>query len=158
MATKDYSTKQENMIAKYLGWKTVVASGAKAFHPGDIISPDFWLGELKTHVKPQEQLHFNYSVWGKIQEEAMFKHRRPILIVDNGTQEIENTYCLSKSAFINGEDYKVLRIAPISSVHINLSINTLKDNKFKNSILETTWHNTRISILPLTIFKEIQDC
>lgn len=37
MATKDYSSKQESMVAEYLGWKTVVGSGARDFHYGDII-------------------------------------------------------------------------------------------------------------------------
>ena len=93
MATKDYSNKQESLIANYLGWKRVSASGACDCHPGDIISEE-WLGECKTHTKPIKEIRFVYSQWSKICEEAMTTRRFPVIFVDNGTQAIPGTWCM----------------------------------------------------------------
>ena len=38
MSTKDFSSVQEHSIANSLGWKVVSGSGARNFHPGDIVS------------------------------------------------------------------------------------------------------------------------
>lgn len=91
--TKYYSSIQEKMIASYLGWSVVVASGARRFHPGDIQSDSF-LGECKTHTSPQKRISIYKSVWNKISTEAMSTFRKPVLFVDNGTQKIENTWCV----------------------------------------------------------------
>lgn len=91
--TKYYSCKQESSIADYLGWKVVPGSGARDFNPGDIISESH-LGECKTHVSQTDKIKFFSSVWNKIQKEAESKMRCPVLFVDNGTQKIENTWCM----------------------------------------------------------------
>ena len=93
LATKDYSSKQEKLIADYLDWERVVASGARACHPGDIRS-DLWLGECKTHVTSGNRLKFVFREWQKIQEEAISKFRFPVLFVDEGSQTVENTWCM----------------------------------------------------------------
>lgn len=93
MATKDFSSKQEKMIAEKLGWTVVAGSGAAACHPGDVIGDD-WLGECKTHTTPGHKLFFSKSVWDKIKNEAMIKRRFPILFVDDGTQKSNHTWCL----------------------------------------------------------------
>ena len=36
MPTKDFSSKQENMVADFLDWSVVVGSGAAACYPGDV--------------------------------------------------------------------------------------------------------------------------
>lgn len=93
MATKDFSSKQEKMIADFLGWKVVTGSGARAGHPGDIIGDD-WLGECKTHVTPNHPIFFSSVVWSKIQVEAIAQHRSPVLFTDDGSQLISNTWCI----------------------------------------------------------------
>lgn len=93
MATKDYSSKQEKMIADVLGWECVVASGARACHPGDV-RDDNWLGECKTHVTAGNRIKFVYREWAKICEEATSKLRWPILFVDDGSQKECNTWCM----------------------------------------------------------------
>lgn len=98
MATKDYSSKQESTVADYLGWKTVVGSGARDFHYGDVMDLE-WLGECKTHIRKQKQIKFLKQHWEKLKEEALFHHKNPILIVDNGTQRIVDTYCLFTNRF-----------------------------------------------------------
>ena len=92
MATKDYSSKQENMIADSLGWSVVAGSGAAACYPGDIIS-DEWLGECKTHLSPGKKIFFSKKVWKKIQDEAMVKRRFPVIFTDDGSQKSKHTWC-----------------------------------------------------------------
>lgn len=93
MATKDYSIKQEKMVATYLGWDCVVASGARPCHPGDLIS-DYWMGECKTHITSGNRIRFNFKEWEKICEEAMSKCKLPVMFVDDGSQTYKNTWCM----------------------------------------------------------------
>lgn len=84
-ATRYFSTRQESRISGALGWEVVSGSGARDFHPGDIIGPN-WLGECKTHVTAGQKIKFDLKVWQKICEEAVTCFRYPVLIVDDGTQ------------------------------------------------------------------------
>lgn len=93
VTNKDYSKIQESVVSSYLCWAKVVASGARTFHPGDVISPN-WLGECKTHVKKVDKIKFELRFWKKIQEEAKAIFKVPVLIVDDGTQKVDNTWCL----------------------------------------------------------------
>lgn len=94
MATKDFSSVQENMVANLLGWKVVAGSGAAACRPGDVIN-DAWLGECKTHVTPNHKILFNRSVWNKICKEASVQHRFPVLLTDDGSQKLSKTWCIT---------------------------------------------------------------
>lgn len=87
--TKHYSNKQESAVADYLGWKRVSASGARPFNKGDIIS-DSWLCECKTHTTKVNTYKVMFSVWRKLVSEATSCMKRPVLIIDNGTQKIED--------------------------------------------------------------------
>lgn len=91
--TKYYSSKQENMIADYLGWSVTPASGARNFNPGDVKSSD-WLAECKTHTSPKDRIHIKKEVWLKLANEAKSLFKSPVLIIDNGTQRAENTWCV----------------------------------------------------------------
>lgn len=77
--TKYYSSRQEHMVADYLGWSVVSGSGARSFNPGDIRSDDF-LGECKTFTKESDDVYCYNSVWSKITEEA--------------TSVMKNRFCL----------------------------------------------------------------
>ena len=90
-STKHYSSEQERIIAKYLGWKTVPASGAREFDKGDIISEDF-IAECKTHTSVGHRIKFDFRVWKKLNNEAMSCMRTPVLFVDDGSQTIEGTW------------------------------------------------------------------
>ena len=96
--TKFYSSKQEKMIADYLGWSVVAASGARMFNPGDVIS-DMYLCECKTHTEKKDHIVIKKQVWAKITEEATSVLKRPVLFVDNGTQTVENTWCVVPQRF-----------------------------------------------------------
>jgi len=89
--TKEFSNRQETMVAKYMGWKVVAGSGARPFTPGDVFNEHF-LVECKTHTEEQPKIVFYRDHWKKISEEARAKNRNPILIVDNGTQRSQNTW------------------------------------------------------------------
>lgn len=91
--TKHFSSRQEHMIAEYLGWSVVSGSGARAFNPGDIRS-DYFLGECKTFTKESDTIYCYHSVWSKIVEEATAVMKKPALFVDNGTQVDKNTWCV----------------------------------------------------------------
>lgn len=101
MVTKTFSTKQEKMIADYLGWQTVAASGARDFCPGDVCSPE-WLGECKTHVQPRDRILVDAKVWNKIRQEALSVFKQPVLFVDDGTQKADHTWCVFESRFVSG--------------------------------------------------------
>lgn len=92
MNKKAKSAKQESTVAKYLGWQVVSGSGSRPFHVGDILCEE-WLGECKTHVTSKHNIVFDLHVLNKIHDEATSKHRFPVLIVDDGSQEIEHTWC-----------------------------------------------------------------
>lgn len=96
MDKKYYSTKQEKMIADFLDWRTVSGSGSRHTYPGDVVS-DSWLGECKTHVKPNQKISFNYSVWKKIVDEAASQFKHPVLFCDDGTQLKSHTWCMFPS-------------------------------------------------------------
>jgi hypothetical protein len=93
MSTKDFSTKQEQMIADYLGWSRVVGSGARPTFTGDVIAAE-WLGECKTHVKPGHKILFDTKVWNKIVSEASAKFKQPAYFVDDGSQKDIRTWVM----------------------------------------------------------------
>lgn len=117
-ATKVYSNKQEKMIASYLGWSVVSGSGARDFHPGDIISDD-WIGECKTHVKLQDNIVFYKQHWLKIQKEALSVNKYPALFVDNGSQQIDKTWVVFNVKLIQPDECDIVEIPKI---HVNTNM------------------------------------
>lgn len=97
---KDVSSKQEHMIASYLGWHVVSGSGARACRPGDVQS-DQWLGECKTHTTLTPRYTFMQAVWNKLLDEASSRFKYPVLFVDDGTQKADHTWCLLKFNMID---------------------------------------------------------
>ena len=90
---KEFSNKQESMVADYMGWKVVAGSGARPFTPGDVFN-EYFLVECKTHTEEQPNIVFYKNHWDKISEEARAKCRIPCLVVDNGTQKSQNTWVM----------------------------------------------------------------
>lgn len=106
MSKKDFSSLQEHNIASYLGWSVVSGSGSRACIPGDIYSED-WLGECKTHTTVVSSIHFDLAVWKKITDEAVFRHKYPVLFVDDGSQDVYNTWCMFRLSSISSEDIAI---------------------------------------------------
>ena len=107
--TKVYSSKQEHGVASILGWDVVSGSGARPHHVGDVESRE-WLGECKTHVTSGHPIVFRESVWMKIMKEAMSQCKRPVLFVDDGSQDLYRTWCMYLCTI---EPYGGLHTAPI---------------------------------------------
>jgi len=152
---KSISTQQENMVADYLGWKTVVASGARDFHKGDVVSSE-WLGECKTHIKKVDKISFYLSDYLKIFNEAMSKFKKPILICDDGTQTVKGTYVLISFKHVPDWVYMSFKFHMIfepsrTNIHI---VGKMKD-EFDGYIF-TKWSDLgQIIILRLEIFRKM---
>lgn len=91
--TKVYSQIQEKRVGKYLNWGVVSGSGCRAGHPGDLMGAHF-LGECKTHTDRGHKITFNLNVWVKLCNESQSIYKFPVLIVDDGSQDIKQTWCL----------------------------------------------------------------
>ena len=155
IATKDYSIKQEKLIADYLNWKCVVASGARACHPGDIKS-DYWLGECKTHVTTGNRIKFMYKEWAKICEEAMSKFRFPVLFVDDGSQQIATTWCMinSKTVPIDIQPTVEQTVAR-SSLFVSEQMMDLCDHSH-DKMLKFNFNGDAVLVMRLSTFNELR--
>ena len=177
MSTKTYSSRQEGLIADWLGWELVPASGARNFHPGDLRSSE-WLGECKTHVNPTQHIKFSKDVWNKIIEESSAEFKYPVLFVDNGTQTLTGCWCmfnhhLYKKDFnyfiVNSENYmdlnRLIKLSQssISFHHVEL-LNAYKKLRSTNVSCGITDHlvidlgkfgNMNCCICPLTEFVDM---
>ena len=102
--TKYYSNIQEAQVAEYLGLQVVVGSGSRCYNPGDIKS-ERYLCECKTHTKIVNKLIFKKEIWNKINSEAISKFKLPILITDDGSQKLNNTWCLIPYSVIKFRSY-----------------------------------------------------
>lgn len=166
---KEFSTKQEKMVASQLGGYPVGLSGAGPANPGDVRTYE-WLVECKTHTTPGKPIFFDIDVWKKIENEAMGVHRKPVLVVDDGSQSASSTWCLCKSFNINlsgaiSVDLPVKIRKNISCKHDKLlaglkaiSKSKIHENTFySNSIMvyEVNWGSEDVVIMPLSTFKEL---
>lgn len=160
--TKTYSSKQENMVADFLDWEVVAGSGAAACYPGDVIS-DMWLGECKTHTKAGHKIFFDRNVWEKIKEEAYVKHRRPVLITDDGTQWARNTWCVCLKNHLEMEDVVVSPM--IKGVNKNISFSgedqkisakTLLRTRSALPVFSCKWGKDDVIICELYVFAQLR--
>lgn len=164
-STKYYSTKQEKMVADALGGYAIGGSGAMPTNPGDVKTYD-WLVECKTHTEPGHTIFFDLAVWKKIEEESMATHRKPVLIVDDGSQKEQTTWCLCRSKNLNLSRFITTQLPctvkkNISCKHDKLE-KALKENTSKflgefytHAAFELTWGDEEVCIMPLGSFKEI---
>lgn len=168
MATKDYSSVQEHKVADALGWDVVVGSGARPCVPGDIRC-DSWLGECKTHTEPGHKILFDLAVWNKIQQEADAMHRSPVLIVDDGTQDLKHTWVLCRDISIDCHD--VGMIDPPFPIRKNISFDHEKVMSqlkslyklsggsivFNYMCLEVRWSGQIVVVMPFETFLAVND-
>lgn len=141
------------MIADYLEWECVVASGARACHPGDIIS-DLWLGECKTHVTTGNRIKFVYKEWEKICEEAMSKFKFPILFVDDGSQKESNTWCMVDANTAPFEGPVKTRTISKASLFIDDSLIQSCDST-PTQILRFEFNGKFVYVMRLSTFKSL---
>ena len=169
--TKQFSDKQEKLIASELGGYQISGSGSRPFAPGDVKTYE-WLMECKTHTKPDQNILFDINVWKKISDEAMATHRKPVLIVDDGSQTIDKTWCLCRASNID------LTGMLTADLPINIRKNiTCKHDKLQSAlknaskglivdgangfyqgiVFEVYWNNENLLVMPFKTFKELFD-
>ena len=165
--TKYYSNKQEKLVASELGGYQVGLSGAGPANPGDVKNYE-WLVECKTHTSPDQPIFFDANVWKKIEDEAMGVHRKPVLIVDDGSQSISRTWCLCRGTNLNltgivTTDLPVKIRKNISCKHDKLaegiksaSKGIVMDGSFYTGVVyEVEWNGEIVIVLPFKTFKEL---
>lgn len=113
MNNKIYSSRQEKLVAKVVGGKVVAGSGARDTHPGDVKHPKFLI-ECKTHTKQVSDIVFFADVWRKIAAEADSQFKCPALVVDDGTQQVGNTWVLTRKLAISHPEHVELLEYPIN--------------------------------------------
>lgn len=150
---KHYSSIQESTIAEYLGWKKVSGSGNRNFYPGDIESPE-WLGECKTHIYEGSRILIDLDVWDKIQNEAQSKFKKPALFVDDGSQQISNTFVFFKPP--------ILSKITLTDLDVTGNKTFSKTLEEFNALLKACYYqfivikhnNSKYCLMPLPIFKQ----
>lgn len=162
MNNKLFSSRQEKMVADYMGWKVVSGSGARPFNPGDVANGQC-LVECKTHDTEQANVVFRKTHWQKISSEARAKNRYPVLITDNGTQKSANTWVLTSVKFIgNGETNRIDGLVNTSNKGTTVtfkhdgarSLFNINYVNGKVNYLAETWDNDLLAIMPLEEFKK----
>lgn len=168
MATKDYSSVQETKVASVLNWEIVTGSGARPCVPGDVRN-DSWLGECKTHTEPGHKIFFDTDVWAKIQKEADVSHRSPVLIVDDGTQDLNHTWILCREVSISCVD--IATADPNFAIRKNISFDHEKVSQYLKSLyksgggsvvfnhicLEINWNGQSVLVMPFDTFAKVYD-
>ena len=163
-ATKTFSSKQEHLIADSLDWKVVAGSGAAPCTPGDVIS-DEWLGECKTHVD-KHKIFFDIKVWDKINNEAVVKHRNPVLFVDDGSQTLRGTWALCNrhnlnlsSCLVTGYPSTIRKNISFDGdkmkSHLQKCMNGNSGGFFDSIMFAAKWEKYDVVFMPFETFKEI---
>ena len=164
-STKVFSNKQEKMVAQELGGYQVGGSGAAPGVPGDVRTYE-WLVECKTHMEPDHNIAFNASVWNKIKNEAMGMHRKPVLVVDDGSQKANKTWCLCNASNLNLSSYIAADLPMAVKKNITCSHSKLSESLsalskqyvgefYRSVVFELEWEGSSVCILPLETFKEL---
>ena len=154
---KYYSNIQEKLVASMIDGKQVTGSGARPFHYGDVIS-DEWLVECKTHTEPGHNIYFGADIWSKIQKEAIFHHRMPALVVDEGSQKSQNTWCLIHKHNVDWSTYSLYGTKNITTKNITLrneDLQELYSTLDYSQLYSFKWNNKEVVILPLERFSEM---
>ena len=96
--TRYYSKQQEKKVAKKLGGKRQVNSGATAFQKGDVITDQF-LVECKTKTKDSKSFTIKEDWLLKNEEEAFAMNRDSALCFDFGPSANKRYYIISERLF-----------------------------------------------------------
>ena len=162
MNNKESSSKQEKMVADYMGWKVVSGSGARPFDPGDVANSQC-LVECKTHNTEQKNVVFRKTHWKKISKEARSVNKYPILITDNGTQKSKNTWVMLPrnvltSKIVNGLLVFINTSTSGNTITFNQSTAYSIFEAFYNdkiiNFFEQAWEDEKVAIMPLEEFRK----
>ena len=149
------------MVADYMGWKVVSGSGARPFNPGDVVNSQCLI-ECKTHNTEQRNVVFRRTHWKKISKEARSVNKYPILITDNGTQVLKDTWVMLPRRVITSDVVNGILFA----INISTSGSTITFNQntaysvyeafysdMAINFFEQAWEDEKVAIMPLKEFK-----
>lgn len=161
MNKKEFSAKQEKMVADYMGWRVVTGSGSRPFTPGDVNSYNF-LVECKTHVKPQDNIVFYKNHWHKIFTEAQGVHRFPALVTDNGTQQSKYTWVAIPQGALPDGSHEILGWKNTSRSNNTITFDSYDTMELfraqyvdgEINHLSAKFDQCQIAIMPLNEFRE----
>lgn len=168
MSTKDFSSTQEHKVAEFLGeeFHVVAGSGANSAHPGDVVS-EHYIIECKTHTTKDYKIIFNHKVWDKIKQEAISQRKTPVLVTDDGSQDISKTWIIMDNKMMPLTIKKFLAteqiVKYIGKATISVPESELSDIYFKrfrdfgdDAIAYIGWDaRTTVAIMPIQKFKDI---
>lgn len=97
-STRYYSNKQEKQVAKAIGGKQVVNSGATEFRKGDVQS-DLFLIECKTTVKKSKSFSIKEDWLLKNKEEAFAMNKSYSILAFNFGPDEKSYYILDEKTF-----------------------------------------------------------
>ena len=124
-------------------------SGARYCSPGDVRSEQF-LGECKTHVSRTPKIEFRLDYWKKICDEATSHGKIPIMFADDGSQSVDNTYCIVPEAPIDTSEFEVIEfpVGVKSNILVDTSTaRTIKYNQSSVKCFRVKWEAAKQSIL-----------
>lgn len=94
MSTRQYSSKQENYVAKQLGGTPTPNSGAGHTKKGDILVDDFYIIECKTKTQPVSQVTVKKEWLDTVRKEGLAMGRPYYsVVIDFGVQG-KDTYAI----------------------------------------------------------------
>jgi len=98
--TRSFSSKQEKQVAKNVGGKQVVNSGATMFKKGDVNLESLMLIECKTKTTPSKSITIHKDWLIKNNEEAVFMGKEFNTLAFNFGPDEKNYYILDENLFL----------------------------------------------------------
>jgi len=98
--TRSFSSKQEKQVAKNVGGKQVINSGATPFAKGDINLESLMLIECKTKTTPSQSISIKKDWLIKNNEEAVFMGKEFSTLAFNFGPGEKNYYILDENLFL----------------------------------------------------------
>ena len=114
-------------------------------------------------MSTDKSIVFKKTVWDKVHEEATSKFKTPVLIVDDGSQSIDRTWCMFPASAASSYEfveypYSIRSIvifdhSALMSEYRKLNPSDLPYHKKKYFQLD--FHNRKVGIVPLELFYEM---
>ena len=124
-------------------------------------------------MSPDHPITFYTDVWKKICDEAMMKHRSPVLFVDDGSQNLDKTWVLCYEASIDKRDCLIVELSDFKKMRKNITFDRFNltqyihqlladlpddvSDTYEYIILSAKWADTSVVLMPFKTFKEVHN-